>query len=332
MALTVTFLCGLSSCSPGARESEPRIDHPPPESRFVNANGMTLEVLDWGGEGPNLVLIHGAGTSPHYFDGLAPALTETFRVVSFARRAHGRSTTPSTAFDVDVLAEDLRQVMDSLQMSRASLLGHSFGGGEITRFAALYPDRVQALVYLDAHYERFESPWADADDGRPVVICAERESLDEFRSCVRTYNLPGLEWTAGWEALIRDMVVQEPGGRIRSRIDTATVSASMPAINFDYRREYELVEAPVLVLMAETFYPEQTSDGDWNRAAREWHRAKFFPARDWTMARFREAIPDVEIEILPGTAHFNIIAQDPGRLLNELTTFLSRAVNEQPGR
>ena len=74
----------------------PNSADPPAESapetqfqrRLINANGVRLDVIDWSGEGPNLVLIHGAGTSPRYFDDIAAALTSSFRVVAYARRGH----------------------------------------------------------------------------------------------------------------------------------------------------------------------------------------------------------------------------------------------------
>src|SRR5713226_1406607 len=46
------------------------------KSGFVTANGIRLHYLDWGGSGPPLILIHGLGQSPHFFDDLAPAFTD----------------------------------------------------------------------------------------------------------------------------------------------------------------------------------------------------------------------------------------------------------------
>lgn len=309
--------CEPSVHPPREADSEHRL-----ERRQVHTKDVPLDLIDWGGKGPNLVLLHGAGTSPRYFDGLAATLGSSFRVVAYARRGHGRSGIPDGGFDLDVITEDLRIVLDSMGIERASLLGHSFAGGEVTRFAALYPERVDAVVYLDAHYERYDSPWADLDEGRPVEPCYEpqTETIDEFRSCLRTYSIPGVEWSQGWEGLIQDMILDDDGPGIRFKSDSIVGFGSMPAINAGYRREYERIKAPVLVLFADRFYLESTTDPEWNQQARDWHARGFGAARDWTRRRFETAIPGVVIETLPGTGHFNIVTHE--RLPEILKEFL----------
>ena len=102
--------------------------------RFVEANGVRLHVLDWGGTGPALILIHGYGDSPHVFDDIAPALTDQFHVVAYARRGHGKSS-GAESYSNAALAGDLIAVMDSLGIAKASLAGWSMGGNEITAAA-----------------------------------------------------------------------------------------------------------------------------------------------------------------------------------------------------
>ena len=104
-----------------------------------------------------LILLHGSGDNPHVFDDLAPAFTDRFHVIAYARRGHGRSEA-RPPYDTATLTEDLRGLMDALGISKASLVGWSLGGNEITAMAALHPDRVDKLVYLDAAYD-----WADPD-------------------------------------------------------------------------------------------------------------------------------------------------------------------------
>lgn len=127
--------------------------------RFVAVPGhakadVRLEVLDWGGHGPALVLLAGLGESGHIYNDFAPRLTDRFRVIALTRRGHGASSHADTStYALDTLAADIGAVLDSLQLKRASLIGHSIAGSEITRFAARYPDRVDKLVYLDASHD-----------------------------------------------------------------------------------------------------------------------------------------------------------------------------------
>ena len=63
--------------------------------------------------------------------------------------------------DIDVLVEDIRGWLDELGLERVVLVGHSMAGNEITRFAALYPDRVDQLIYLDATYDYSTETYQD---------------------------------------------------------------------------------------------------------------------------------------------------------------------------
>jgi pimeloyl-ACP methyl ester carboxylesterase len=81
-------------------------DNSPHKSGFVTVNGVRLNYLDWGGSGPALMLIHGGGDNPQIFDDLAPAFTDRFRVVAYARRGHGQSEAKGP-YDTATLTEDL---------------------------------------------------------------------------------------------------------------------------------------------------------------------------------------------------------------------------------
>ena len=96
-------------------------------------------------------------------------------------RGHGTSEAPVGAYDFDILVEDLRRLLDRLRVNRASLLGHSMGGNEITEFARLYPKRVDHLVYLEGGYD-----WSDQNLWKlhgdvPVAAAATLASFDAYR-------------------------------------------------------------------------------------------------------------------------------------------------------
>ena len=321
------FICFVCACSP-ASETMKSVDTSPHESRFVQANGLRFHVLDWGGVGEHLVLMHGSGWSPHYFDDLAPRLTDAFHVVARARRGHGQSGTPTEPFDVDVLAEDLRQLFDSLGIDRANLLGASFAGAEITRFAALHRDRVDKLIYLDAHYERTDAPWQDAAEARPEFPCfvSAVDSLGALRQCLGDYLRPGLAWSPTMEAVLLDIVREDASGFFRLKTQGPPVAPSIRTTT-TYRREYDRLGMPVLALLVERFFPITGVDTAWDRATREWHERYFIPLREWAERRFLEAIPGVRVVTLEGSAHEELVYddlehRDPDRLLEEIRAFL----------
>lgn len=121
--------------------------------QFVTvADGVALEVLDFGGSGRPIVLLAGLGNTAHVFDEFAPKLTMLGHVYAITRRGYGSSSRPMSGYDVDRLGEDVLAVVDALQLKGAILVGHSIGGQELSYLASRYPDRLSALVYLEAAY------------------------------------------------------------------------------------------------------------------------------------------------------------------------------------
>src|SRR5262245_41077828 len=131
-------------------------DFSPHRDAYAEGDGVRLNYLDWGGDGPPLVMIHGIANSPHIFDDFAPLLSTRFRVIAYARRGHGHSDAPTGPYGSDVLVGDLRELLDNLGIGHVSLLGWSMGGDEITEFAGRYPERVEKLIYLEGGYD-----WSD---------------------------------------------------------------------------------------------------------------------------------------------------------------------------
>jgi pimeloyl-ACP methyl ester carboxylesterase len=117
---------------------------------FVTVRGIRLHYVDWGGTGPALLFLTGLGDSAHAFDALATNFTDRFHVRGLTRRGQGQSDKPPSGYDPRSLAEDIRAFLDVLRIDRVTLVGFSAAGSEQTRFAGLYPDRVDRLVYLDA--------------------------------------------------------------------------------------------------------------------------------------------------------------------------------------
>ena len=131
----------------------PAADTSPHTIRFVNVgNGVRLEVLDWSGAGIPVVLLAGGGDTAHVFDGFAPKLAPNLHVYGITRRGFGASTFSSNEVGPDRLADDVLTVLDYLRLSKPVLVGHSIAGREMSSIASRHPERVSALVYLEAGY------------------------------------------------------------------------------------------------------------------------------------------------------------------------------------
>jgi non-heme chloroperoxidase len=137
-----------------ARAQEaPSWDKSPHQVRFVQVDEhVRLEVLDWGGSGPPVVLLAGLGNTAHVFDEFALKLTGHSRVFGITRRGYGASTAADSGYDVARLSQDVLAVLDTLGLMKPVLVGHSIAGQELSFIASTVPDRIAAVVYLDAAY------------------------------------------------------------------------------------------------------------------------------------------------------------------------------------
>lgn len=118
--------------------------------RFITVEpGVRLEVLDWGGRGPAMVLLAGLGDNAHVFDQFAYQFNDRFHVIGITRRGFGRSSQPADGYDIDTRARDDLAVLDRLGIRQAIFVGHSIASTELNKLATAYPERVNKLVYLD---------------------------------------------------------------------------------------------------------------------------------------------------------------------------------------
>ncbi len=126
-----------------ARVEEIRIELP----------GGSLAARAWGepDRAPMLAL-HGWLDNAASFDALAPLLSSEHYVVALDLSGHGRSShrAPGAWYHYVDYFDDLRIALDHFGWTRATLLGHSLGGTLASLFAALYPERVERLLLIEA--------------------------------------------------------------------------------------------------------------------------------------------------------------------------------------
>jgi pimeloyl-ACP methyl ester carboxylesterase len=311
-------LLALAACQKPATWSDPA----PHKSGVVTAIGIRLHYLDWGGTGPVLILVHGYGDNAHVFDDLAPAFTDRFRVIAYDRRAHGGSEA-KPPYDVATLTEDLRVLMDSLGIAKASLAGWSMGGDEITAMAGTHPERVDRIVYLEGAYD-----WADSlfvagvgdlpfDMNPPAGATA---SLNAWRTYQSTVWLAGVSDTRRFEAYIRDLVDLQPDGTVRPRMSDS-VSQAMWTTLTTSRRDYTRVRAPALAIYAQTFIDVVHPDSAQRAKNGAWEQRHMVPFRAASVARVRRELPGIEIVDVPGT-HMDFVFTSREQVVAAMRRFL----------
>jgi non-heme chloroperoxidase len=102
------------------------------------------------GAGQPVVLIHGFPLSGHSWEKQAAALLNAgYRVITYDRRGFGQSSQPTTGYDYDTFAADLRVLLDTLDLRDVVLVGFSMGTGEVARYISTYgSERVAKAVFL----------------------------------------------------------------------------------------------------------------------------------------------------------------------------------------
>jgi 3-oxoadipate enol-lactonase len=132
------------------------------------------------GDGVAVVLVHGLALDARMWDDQVPALSDIARVIRYDARGFGRSTRDAdTSYSH---ADDLWRLLDHLEIDRAVLVGLSMGGRIVIEATLAAPERVWALVLLDAVLDGV--PWdPDAERGLQAVSEALRAGgLDEAKA------------------------------------------------------------------------------------------------------------------------------------------------------
>ncbi len=222
------------------------------QSKFVSVNGIKLHYLDYGGtDKPPLVCIHGFTGNAHNFDGLAPHLIKKYHAMSLDVRGRGDSQwSAQTEYIPQQYLSDLAAMLDTLGISRVTLIGTSMGGVVVTLYGGGYPDRVERVVlndigpdvdpagiaritsYVGGAPEHFKDLNEVADYYRaiypPVAKLPEAELLDFVKWAVKPAGGGGLTWKM-------DPAIRQP-------------MRGPSARPFDLWTPYARFKAPVLVV------------------------------------------------------------------------------------
>ncbi|GAA4455293.1 alpha/beta fold hydrolase [Rurimicrobium arvi] len=125
------------------------------KDHHIKTNHIQLHYIEYPAPGkPKLLMLHGITANAHAFDGVIRAgLGDDFHIYSPDLRGRGESDKPAFGYSMEEHARDIIGLLDHLGIEKAVLCGHSFGGLLSAYLSANFPERVAALILLDAAHE-----------------------------------------------------------------------------------------------------------------------------------------------------------------------------------
>ena len=118
-----------------------------------SADGVPIAYEVQGSGEPTLVFIHGWSCDGRYWRGQVPYFSQTHQVVTIDLAGHGHSGLGRDAYTMPAFGEDVKAVLDDLDVEQAILIGHSMGGPVSVEAARLMPERVIGIVGVDTFHQ-----------------------------------------------------------------------------------------------------------------------------------------------------------------------------------
>lgn len=254
------------------------------------------------GEGEPVVLIHGWPLSGRSWEYQVPALIDAgYRVITYDRRGFGKSSQPWNGYDYDTLAQDLHQLLEHLDLSDATLVGFSMGGGEVARYIGTYgTERVKKAVFAGAvppfMYKSSDNPDGAIDDA----------TIESFENGVKTDRLAFLEdfsknfFTADQEPLVSESFRLYNKAIAAWASPKGTLDCISAFSKTDFRDDLAAFDIPTLVIHGDSdaIVPFEASG-----------------------KRTHETIPESKLAVIEGAPHGSN-ATHPKQFNKELLEFL----------
>ena len=226
----------------------------PLRDELVSVDGIKLHVVQWGAHGVPVVCVHGITANAFCFQSLADTLSQNHRVIAYDLRGRGDSDKPEHGYGVPVHAQELAKLIDTLELERPVVVGHSSGALIALYFAAHYPEKIRKLVLIDAG---LPLPWKTAEEqpawltlainrlGTPVA------SFEEYIARLKQAPFLGPYWNENVDLYYEHDVYHHSDGTVSAKCLRA--AAIEEGTHYDEARpeqQWAKIQVPTLLLRA----------------------------------------------------------------------------------
>jgi pimeloyl-ACP methyl ester carboxylesterase len=148
----------------------------------IPAGDTDIAAIEYPGNGPRVLLIHGIGSSGAAWDNVIQGLAKSFAPITIDQRGHGESSRPQSGYLYDNYIADLDAVLGYFEMDHPLIVGHSLGGIVALWWAAQNPARAAALVIEDSPLRSGESFRTAFEEWLELNAMTEEEAAARYRS------------------------------------------------------------------------------------------------------------------------------------------------------
>jgi non-heme chloroperoxidase len=217
-----------------------------------NSGSIDLHYEDHGSGAP-VVLIHGYPLSGRAWDRQVPVLLEAgHRVITYDRRGFGTSSQPAVGYDYDTFAADLAALMERLDLRDATLVGHSMGTGEVTRYLGAHGSGRVARGVLVSPIPPFLLQADDNPEGLPAGVFDGfmKEAAGDTPAWMKGFleNFFNMDEFGGNR--VSEQAFQENWNIATAASATAAV-ACVPTWETDFRADLPRIDVPMLVVQGD---------------------------------------------------------------------------------
>lgn len=158
-------------------------------SHFITTDDrLTLHVVDYGGTGPPLLLVHGTGLVAQVWAVMAPYLTPHFRVFALDRKGHGDSDKPGDGYQLERSAPEYAAIVEQIGGDGWLAIGHSSGGTSLGLTAVRRPELFRRVAMVDPIIFPAQRRVPAALDGAGAMAERTRQRRDRWPSAQTMFD------------------------------------------------------------------------------------------------------------------------------------------------